>query len=58
MQMARAVWNVRPTTLPDVCRFLGIALNHHDALSDAEACARIMIAAKRRLATPAPTPKG
>jgi DNA polymerase-3 subunit epsilon len=54
MQLARAVWNVRPTTLPDVCRFLGIALNHHDALSDAEACARIVIAARRRLATTAP----
>ncbi len=53
MQMARAVWNVRPTALPDVCRFLGIALNHHDALSDAEACARIVIAAKRRLPAPA-----
>ena len=31
MQLARTVWNVRPTTLPDVCRFLGIALKHHDA---------------------------
>jgi DNA polymerase III subunit epsilon len=49
MQLARKVWNVRPTTLPNVCRYLGIALKHHDALSDAEACARIVIAARRRL---------
>jgi DNA polymerase-3 subunit epsilon len=53
IQMARTVWNVRPTALPDVCRFLGIALNHHDALSDAEACARIVLAARRRLTTTA-----
>jgi DNA polymerase-3 subunit epsilon len=31
--------------LKSVCRRLGIALNHHDAGSDAEACARIVIAA-------------
>jgi len=43
--LARAVWRLRPTTLPAVCAHLGIALRHHDALSDAEACARIVIAA-------------
>jgi len=43
---ARRRWGIRPTTLPDVCRALDIRLErHHDALSDAEACARIMIAA-------------
>jgi DNA polymerase-3 subunit epsilon len=31
--------------LPDVCRRLGIGLIHHDPGSDAEACARIVIAA-------------
>jgi DNA polymerase-3 subunit epsilon len=31
--------------LPDVCRYLGIQLNHHNALSDAEACAQIVISA-------------
>lgn len=41
---ARRRWGIRPTTLPDVCRVLGIGLRHHDALSDAEACARIMMA--------------
>jgi DNA polymerase III subunit epsilon len=28
-----------------VCRYLRIPLRHHDAASDAEACARIVIAA-------------
>lgn len=44
--LARQVWNLRPTRLPDVCRHLGIKLQHHQALSDAEACARIVIAAR------------
>lgn len=34
--------------LPEVCACLGIALNHHDAGSDAEACARIVLAAGER----------
>ena len=45
VRLARAVWNIFPTTLPDVCRYLSIPLRHHDAGSDAEACARIVIAA-------------
>jgi DNA polymerase-3 subunit epsilon len=44
--MARRAWNLRPTKLPDVCRHLGIALDHHDALSDALACAKIVVAAE------------
>ncbi len=43
--VARRVWNIRPTRLPDVCARLGISLRHHHADSDAEACARIVIAA-------------
>ncbi|MDY0062943.1 MAG: 3'-5' exonuclease [Myxococcota bacterium] len=46
VQLARRTWSLYPTKLPDVCRHLGISLNHHDALSDAEACARIVIAAR------------
>jgi DNA polymerase III subunit epsilon len=46
MREARQAWGVRPTRLPDVCRYLGLTLNHHDALSDAEAAARIVIAAR------------
>jgi DNA polymerase III subunit epsilon len=45
VQLARTVWNIYPTKLPDVCRYLRIPLRHHDAASDAEACARIVIAA-------------
>jgi len=47
MRLARRFWKVYPTRLPDVCRFLGIPLHHHDALSDAEACAKIVIASLR-----------
>jgi DNA polymerase-3 subunit epsilon len=45
VRLARAVWHIYPTKLPDVCRQLCIPLRHHDAGSDAEACARIVIAA-------------
>ena len=47
VRLARARWNLRPTKLPDVCRHLGISLRHHQADSDAEACARIVIAAQQ-----------
>ena len=46
MKLARDLWNLRPTTLPDVCRHLDIPLKHHDAASDAEACARIVLASR------------
>jgi DNA polymerase-3 subunit epsilon len=45
VQVARKAWNLRPTKLPYVCRHLGLPLQHHDALSDAEACANIVLAA-------------
>lgn len=45
VKVARQVWNIRPTRLPDVCARLRIALQHHHAGSDAEACARIVMAA-------------
>ncbi|MFO0848541.1 MAG: 3'-5' exonuclease [Gemmataceae bacterium] len=45
VQLARRRWGLRPNDLPSVCRRLGIGLVHHDAGSDAEACARIVIAA-------------
>lgn len=47
VQIARSAWNIRPTKLSDVCKRLGIALNHHEALSDAMACAQIYLAAKK-----------
>jgi DNA polymerase III subunit epsilon len=45
VKIARAAWRIFPTKLPDVCRFLQIPLRHHSPDSDAEACARIVIAA-------------
>lgn len=45
VQVARKRWNIRPTTLPDVCKHLGIPLRHHDPLSDAHAAAAIVLAA-------------
>jgi DNA polymerase-3 subunit epsilon len=46
VQMARRVWNLQSVTLPVLCRMLDIALVHHDAASDAEACARVVLAAR------------
>lgn len=48
VKLAREVWNIRPTKLPNVCDFLDIPLQHHQALSDAEACAKIVIAARQQ----------
>lgn len=45
VQLARQTWKLYPTKLPHVCQYLGIPLKHHDAASDAEACARIVLAA-------------
>lgn len=47
VRLARDTWGIYPTKLPDVCNQLGIPLKHHDAASDAEACARIVIEAAR-----------
>jgi DNA polymerase-3 subunit epsilon len=47
VRLARDIWGIYPTRLPDVCRRLRIPLRHHDAASDAEACARIVMAASR-----------
>jgi DNA polymerase-3 subunit epsilon len=49
MHLARRTWGIYPTKLPDVCRHLKLKLKHHDAASDAEACARIVIAARQRI---------
>jgi DNA polymerase-3 subunit epsilon len=46
VKLARQTWKLYPTKLPDVCAFLGIPLEHHNPASDAEACARIVIAAR------------
>lgn len=49
MHLARRIWKIYPTRLPDVCRHLGIDLHHHDAASDAEACARIILRYRKEL---------
>ena len=53
VQLSRETWNIRPTKLDNVCRELGIVLNHHEALSDAMACAQIMLAAALHSREPA-----
>jgi DNA polymerase-3 subunit epsilon len=47
VQLARQCWGLKPNDLPSVCRRLGIGLAHHDPGSDAEAAARIVIAATK-----------
>lgn len=48
VQIAKRTWGRTKNSLPDVCRGLGIPLDHHDAASDALACARIALAAHAR----------
>jgi len=43
VKLSRAELGMKPATLSHVCHNLSIPLNHHNALSDAEACAKIMI---------------
>jgi DNA polymerase-3 subunit epsilon len=49
VQVARRTWGIYPTKLSNVCEVLKIELNHHEALSDALACAQIML--KSRIAS-------
>ena len=48
VKLAREVWKIYPTKLPNVCDRLKIELKHHEALSDAHACAQIVIAAQKQ----------
>ncbi len=43
VKLARRLWDIYPTKLPNVCNRLGIPLKHHDAKSDALACAKIVL---------------
>ena len=47
VKLARRTWRRRRNGLADVCRDLGIELRHHDAGSDAAACAQVALAAHR-----------
>lgn len=42
VKLARQTWQLNPANLPSVCSYLGLRLEHHNALSDAEACANIV----------------
>ncbi|MDA8389189.1 MAG: 3'-5' exonuclease [Gammaproteobacteria bacterium] len=57
VQIARRQWGIYPTRLPDVCAQLGIALSHHDAGSDARACAEIALRAGREGWRPVLSPR-
>ena len=46
VELARTQWGISPADLPSVCKRLNITLRHHDAASDALACARIVLAAE------------
>ena len=50
LQLARRVLGIFPSNLSAVAQHLAVPLQHHDALSDAHACAQIVIAARRRSA--------
>lgn len=51
VRLSRKTWRLHPNDLASVCRRLDIGLKHHDAGSDAEACARIVIAAAKHAAS-------
>lgn len=48
MKTAGQVWQPRRKGLAYICRALGIPLDHHNAESDAEACAYILIMAHQQ----------
>lgn len=56
VQVARKVWGIYPTKLPLVCHALQIPLKHHDAASDASACAQIVVRALDAGWQPGPGP--
>ena len=46
VKLARSAFSIFPTKLSNVCAVLDIPLNHHEALSDARACAQIVLRAR------------
>ncbi len=46
VERARRAWVLPSARLNVVCEHLGIPLKHHDAASDAQACARIILRAR------------
>jgi DNA polymerase III subunit epsilon len=48
VKLARTTWGIFPTKLSDVAHHLQIPLKHHDAASDALACAQILVKAREK----------
>lgn len=46
VKLSRNQWDIHPTKLNNVCDVLDIPLDHHEALSDARACAKIVMHAE------------
>lgn len=46
VRVSRAIWAVKNADLASMARFLCVPLDHHEALSDATACAEIVLAAE------------
>ena len=57
VRLAYRRWDLPRNRLPDVCAHLGIALDHHHALSDAEACANIVLSAPELAESLLPSPQ-
>jgi len=51
VNIARNVLQIKPANLANVCQTLDIELNHHEALSDALACAKIYLHANNVVGT-------
>lgn len=49
VRTAKNHFGIKPANLSNVCKVLGIQLNHHEALSDARAAAMIMMRAQKDL---------
>lgn len=45
MKLSRELWNIHPTKLNNVCDHFNIQLDHHNVVSDTDACAQIMMKA-------------
>lgn len=58
VRLARRTWRLPRCGLADVSHFLGISLNHHDAESDARACASIVLAVLNGASEGDPLPSG
>lgn len=52
VQLAKKTWALPSATLSEVCSALQIPLKHHHALSDAEACAQIVVKARAKATIP------